>query len=115
MLDLTNVVFKYFPWQPPSETNPTIKYYVPLILGDAVLFHAILQLSYLRLNNDTKIAELAIQEGKLMGKTISLLRKRIEVEASVSDQTIAAVANLAAIEVACDIDQGNGAADIRAA
>jgi Fungal specific transcription factor domain len=101
--DLSNIVYKSFPWQPASNTNPTTAYFVPLVLSDPVLFHATLQLTSMRLE-DTPVDKSQVQSNKLTLECIRLLRDRVEksdVAVGVSDTTISAVATLASIEV-CD-------------
>jgi hypothetical protein len=99
-LDLKTVVYESFPWQPASETNPTTTYFVPLVWSDSVLFHATLQLTVLRLRN--RVQRKTVNSGLLAAECIRLLRDRVENSApenGVSDQTITAVATLAAVEV----------------
>lgn len=103
-LDLQTAVYQSFPWQPPSVTNPTTTYFVPLMLNDTVLFHAILRLSYTRLQAQCFKLRDEVSGFQLMGETVRLLRERVEGEnddpgIGVSDQTISAVATLAAVEV----------------
>ncbi|KAH7351269.1 hypothetical protein BKA65DRAFT_255223 [Rhexocercosporidium sp. MPI-PUGE-AT-0058] len=99
---LQTAVYASFPWQPRSPTNPTTTYFVPLVLTDAVLFHATLQLSMLRC--EKKAAEWRnVDSASLQGECIRLLRERVEVEndgfgKGVCDQTISAVVALAAFE-----------------
>jgi hypothetical protein len=94
-------VYTCFPWQPASETNPITTYYVPLVWNDIVLFHATLQLSAMRLqSHQAKIA--GLNPHQLSAECIRLLRDRVEneeLQLGISDQTISAVATLAAIEV----------------
>ncbi|KAL3422969.1 hypothetical protein PVAG01_04716 [Phlyctema vagabunda] len=97
---LSRAVYKNFPWQPPSPTNPTMTYYVPLILEDEVLFHAILQLAARGLEGENKPTSQR-RSTELMYESLRLLRLRIDsavVEQTISDQTISTVAILAAIE-----------------
>jgi hypothetical protein len=94
-------VYKTFPWQPPSQTNPTTTYYVPLVWSDPVLFHATLQLTALRFES-LKCQVRKLNYNQLAAESIRLLRARIEqsdLAEGVSDATISAVATLAAIEV----------------
>ncbi|KAM3085842.1 hypothetical protein ACMFMG_002900 [Clarireedia jacksonii] len=93
---LQNAVYTCFPWQPKSDTNPTTNFFVPLIWGDTVLFHAILQFSAMHLEKQQSHRQVATIE--LGRECIRLLRDRVEKEALVSDKTISAVAVLAAIE-----------------
>ena len=97
------MVYTCFPWQPASETNPITTYYVPLVWNDIVLFHATLQLSAMRLQTlQSQISGLNLHQ--LSAECIRLLRDRVEneeLQLRVSDQTISAVATLAAIEVSC--------------
>lgn len=58
-----------------------------------------LQLTCLRLSNDHKYEQVTRNESQLWAETIKLLRIRVEEENDVNDQTISAVATLAAIEV----------------
>jgi len=101
VIDLKTAVYRCFPWQPPSETNPTTNYYVPLVWSDPVLFHATLHLTALRLEN-IQIHRPKFNSGQLTAECIRLLRNRVEksnLAEGVSDTTISAVATLAAIEV----------------
>lgn len=47
-VDLKTAVYTSFSWQPASVTNPTTKYYVPLVWTDPILLHATLQLTLVR-------------------------------------------------------------------
>lgn len=99
--DLRNAVYECFPWQPASSTNPTTNFYVPLVWGDTVLFHAALQLSAMRFQK-ARMHNESINIKHISGECIRLLRGRVESFGSttgVSDETISAVATLAAIEV----------------
>jgi hypothetical protein len=91
-------VYRSFPWQPASTTNPTSAYYVPLVLNDIVLFHVTLQLATLRLK-ERSIKRPNLQH--LGSECVRLLRHRIETphQEALSDATLAAVATMAAIEV----------------
>ncbi|PQE30907.1 C6 zinc finger domain-containing protein [Rutstroemia sp. NJR-2017a WRK4] len=93
---LQNAVYTCFPWQPKSETNPTTNFFVPIIWGDTLLFHTILQFSAMRLEKQQGQRRAATIE--LGRECIRLLKTRVEKEVVVSDQTISAVAMLAAIE-----------------
>ncbi|TVY52381.1 Sterol uptake control protein 2 [Lachnellula cervina] len=96
---LHNAVYECFPWQPASDTNPTTKFYVPVVWRDRVLFHAALQLSAMRLQKSQAHSD--IDSRQISGECIRLLRDRIESSnniTQVSDETISAVATLAAIE-----------------
>jgi hypothetical protein len=53
----------------------------------------------LRLEQEKKYEELTRKKSQLMAEGIILLRKRVEEENGISDETISAVAILAAIEV----------------
>ena len=103
-------MYTCFPWQPASATNPTTTYLVPLVLADAVLFHAtLLSLSPLSHRkgpeNGSRVWN-AVDLLCLQSECIRLLRERVEktgsdggIELGVSDQTISAVVALAAFEV----------------
>jgi hypothetical protein len=95
------VVYSCFPWQPASETNPITICYVLLVWNDIVLFHATLQPNATRLQTLwSQISGLNLHQ--LPAERIRLLRDRVGTEElllGVSDQTISAVAALAAIEV----------------
>ncbi|KAJ5054216.1 uncharacterized protein L3040_000497 [Drepanopeziza brunnea f. sp. 'multigermtubi'] len=99
--DLQTSCYKGFPWQPASSTNPTATYYVPLVLKDPVLFHATLNLSVMRCKQKAE-QWLGVNSQHLQAECIRLLRERVESDASgskgVSDETISAVAALAASE-----------------
>ncbi|KAE8449810.1 hypothetical protein EG329_007286 [Mollisiaceae sp. DMI_Dod_QoI] len=115
--NLKTAIYTSFPWQPPSPTNPTTTFYLPLIFSDVVLFHATLQLSAWRLESRQQQAQQPAQNqrpgakqggifAQLAAECIRLLRERVENEdaagggmgTGTSDQTISAVATLAAIE-----------------
>jgi hypothetical protein len=101
--DLGNAVYKCFPWQPASKTNPTTAFFVPLVWRDEVLFHAILQFSAARMENEI-LKQCGINTALLSVKCIRLLRDRVENSdteggAGLKDETISAVATLAAVEV----------------
>lgn len=99
--DLRTAVYKTFPWQPPSDTNPTTNFFVPLVWKDTVLFHATLHFSALRLESG-RAGRLGVDVRGLEGECIRLLRERVEGEGreqAVSDLTISAVATMASVEV----------------
>jgi hypothetical protein len=105
MIDLRTAVYKTFPWQPASDTNPTTTFFVPLVWKDTVLFHATLQFSALRLESG-KARRLGVDVRGLEGECIRLLRERVEnaepgegLVEGVSDLTISAVVMMAAVEV----------------
>lgn len=104
--DLSSAVYKTFPWQPACSTNPTTTYVVPLVLQDTVLFHAVLAFSALRLRRE-KARSLGVNLRVLDSECIRLLRERVESgdAIGISDQTISAVATLAAVEVCCFRDR----------
>lgn len=91
-----------FPWYPSVDKNPQTEYYAPMVYSDPVLFHVTLQLSALHLEKLEAKKNLR-QSKQLMAECLRLLRERIENSSvsgeAVSDQTISAVAGLAAIEV----------------
>lgn len=91
-----------FPWYPSPGKNPQTEYYAPIVYSDPVLYHVTLQLSALHLEKVEDRRDLR-QSKQLMAECLRLLRGRIEHASSsgeaVSDQTISAVAGLAAIEV----------------
>ena len=94
-------MYRCFPWQPPGETDPATTYYVPLVWTDPVLFHAILQLAALRIEN-TRAHRPKFNSSQLRAERIRLLRDRVEhsdLAEGVSDTTISAVATLAAVEL----------------
>lgn len=101
---LKTAVYKVFPWNPALENNPTTTYYVPLVWNDQVLFHATLQLSAMRLSKHRISQNVKLDSDtkmQLETECIRLLRDRVENQdlgKGVSDQTISAVATLAAIE-----------------
>lgn len=77
--DLKTAVYEGFPWQPPSETNPTTTYHIPLVLSDVVLFHATLQQSVMC--GKKKAAEwFGVNMDHLSSECIRLLRERVETE-----------------------------------
>jgi len=101
--DLGAVVYKCFPWQPASETNPTTAFFVPLVWRDEVLFHAMLQFSAVRMESEI-IRKCGINTTLLSAECIRLLRDRVENSdleggSGLKDETISAVATLAAVEV----------------
>lgn len=91
-----------FPFYPAPGKNPQTEYYAPIIYSDSVLFHVTLQLSALHLEKAHSKGDVR-QSKRLMGDCIRLLRERVQESSdsgvAVSDQTISAVAGLAAIEV----------------
>lgn len=94
-------VFNMFPFYPAPGKNPQTEYYAPIIYSDAVLFHVTLQLSAVHLEKSQN--QSGLRSRRLMTECIRLLRERVENGSdsgdAVSDQTISAVAGLAAIEV----------------
>ena len=100
-VDLKTAVYRTFPWQPPSELNPTTNYYVPLVWSDPVLFHATLQFTAFRIES-LHVHTPIFNSSQLIAECIRLLRDRVEnlrLADSVTDSTISAVATLATIEV----------------
>ena len=99
--DFSTCVFNMFPFYPAPGKNPQTEYYAPIIYSDAVLFHVTLQLSALHLEKTNPKGDR--QSKRLMGECLRLLRERVQElsnsDLAVSDQTISAVAGLAAIEV----------------
>lgn len=100
--DFSTCIFNMFPWYPAPGKNPQTKYYAPLIYSDPLLFHVTLQLSALHLEKVE--SRRSFQQSKqLMAECLRLLRQRIETPdvfgMTYSDQTLSAVAGLAAIEV----------------
>jgi hypothetical protein len=99
LADFTTAVYRTFPWQAPSNINPTITYYTPLIYTDRVLFHTILQHAAVQLEILGHTGARTLSQ-RLMGDCLRLLQERIrDPDHAVSNETLAAVANLAAIEV----------------
>jgi hypothetical protein len=100
--DFSTCVFNMFPFYPVPGKNPQTKYYAPIIYTDAVLFHVTLQLAAMHLEKVQGRKDVR-QSKALMVECIRLLRERVEESScslvAVSDQTISAVAGLAAIEV----------------
>ncbi|EPE27424.1 Zn2/Cys6 DNA-binding protein [Glarea lozoyensis ATCC 20868] len=94
---LSLTVYKSFPWQPASTTNPTCAYYIPLVLNDVVLFHATLQLATFRLEAHSMQRSNVVH---LRAECVRLLRDRIENahHDALSDETLGAVATMAAVE-----------------
>jgi hypothetical protein len=93
-------LFNIFPYCPTLDINPVTEFYAPLIWGDAVLFPVTL------LSSDHHIESINPCPGhsqfpKLMSETLQLLQERVNIgeEVRLSDETIAAVAGLAAIDV----------------
>ena len=99
--DFSTCVFNMFPFYPAPGKNPQTEYYAPIIYGDAVLFHVTLQLSALHLEKAHDKSDVR-QSKRLMAECIRLLRERVQDSSdsgiAVSDETISAVARLAAIE-----------------
>ena len=79
--------------------NPITSYWFPWILTDPVLFHATLLKRSRFLDKARGQAE-SPNSRYLMAESIRLLRERVQDKnIEVADETIAAVVNLAAIEV----------------
>lgn len=98
--DFKSCVFNMFPYYPSADINPVTEYFAPLVWTDTVLFHVALQLSAYHLEKIT-VARDNSQSSRLMTECLKLLQARVHCspEISLSDETIAAVAGLAAIEV----------------
>ncbi|KAF2100214.1 hypothetical protein NA57DRAFT_54312 [Rhizodiscina lignyota] len=94
-------VFNMFPFYPAPGKNPQTEYYAPIIYSDEVLYHVTLQLSAIHLEKSHAKTDVR-QSKRLMSECIRLLRERVQHSSdsgvAVSDQTISAVAGLAAIE-----------------
>ena len=101
-----------FPYYPAPGVNPVIEFYAPLIWMDEVLFHATLQLSGYSLK---KLQPLAPVTGcsNFLPETLRLLQERVDEqsERAISNETIAAVAGLAALEVSEFIQELGGNTD----
>ncbi|KAI9658306.1 MAG: hypothetical protein M1821_002439 [Bathelium mastoideum] len=94
----TSLVFNMFPYYPAPGKNPQTEYYAPLVWTDPVLFNVTLQLSAFHLE---KLHGRGYEHSsRLQAESIRLLRERVEdhPETCAHDQTISAVAGLAAIE-----------------
>jgi hypothetical protein len=104
LVDFSALVFNMFPFYPSPGKNPQTEYYAPIIYSDDVLFHVTLQLSAQHMEKVQRRSDL--HSRSLMTECIRLLRERIErsneTAVAVSDQTISAVAGLAAIEVSAN-------------
>ncbi|KAE9381979.1 hypothetical protein N431DRAFT_393715 [Stipitochalara longipes BDJ] len=97
---LGTAVYKSFPWQPASDTNPTTAFFVPLVWRDEVLFHATLQFSAARMDSEI-VKNCGVNTALLSAECIRLLRDRVENSeegGGLKDETISAVATLAAVE-----------------
>lgn len=89
-----------FPFMPIAGVNPVAEFYIPLVWSDGLLFHVTLLLSAYRLqrldatNSDGRVVRLALQ-------CMKMLKDRVSgpLNDGVSDETLSAVAGLAAIEV----------------
>jgi hypothetical protein len=75
-------------------------FFVPLVWRDEVLFHATLHLSAMRVESDV-LRNCGVNIALLSAECIRLLRDRVEKSGGngLSDETISAVATLAAVEV----------------
>jgi len=98
--DFKSCVFNMFPYYPTADINPVTEYFAPLVWTDTVLFHVALQLSAYHWEKITAARDNS-QSSKLMTECLKLLQARVHCspEISLSDETVAAVAGLAAIEV----------------
>jgi hypothetical protein len=99
--DLGTGLYQSFPWQPASDTNPTTAFFVPLVWRDEVLFHATLQFSAIRMDSEI-VKSCGVNTTLLSAECIRLLRDRVENSeegGGLKDETISAVATLAAVEV----------------
>ncbi|PMD31383.1 hypothetical protein L207DRAFT_641097, partial [Hyaloscypha variabilis F] len=93
-------LYQSFPWQPASDTNPTTAFFVPLVWRDEVLFHATLQFSAIRMDSEI-VKSCGVNTTLLSAECIRLLRDRVENSeegGGLKDETISAVATLAAVE-----------------
>ena len=80
--------------------NPVTEFYAPLIWTDTVLFNVTLQLSSFHMEKIQSQSRCPLPT-RLMAECLRLLQARVNEppERAVSDETIAAVAGLAALEV----------------
>lgn len=89
-----------FPFIPTSGINPVAEFYIPLVWRDKLLFHVSLLLSAHRLERlDPTIPER--RTIRLARECMRMLKERVSgpLENGISDETLSAVAGLAAIEV----------------
>ena len=93
-------IFNIFPYYPTPLINPVLEYFAPLITKDTVLFHVTLLSSAFRLERRFPPKE-RLRYRRLFKVSIELLQNRINepFPNCVSDETLAAVAGLAIIEV----------------
>lgn len=89
-----------FPYYPTADINPVTEYFAPLVWTDEVLFHVALQLSAYHLEK-VGAASGNLHSSRLMTECLHLLQDRVRSppDLSLSDETVAAVAGLAAVEV----------------
>ena len=99
-LDFNTCLFNLFPYYPTAEINPVAEFYAPLIWADAVLFHVTLLTSVQHLES-IKPSPGPSHLPRLMSEALRLLQERVNggSEARLSDETLASVAGLAAVEV----------------
>lgn len=88
-----------FPYYPTADINPVTEYYAPLVWRDTVLFHVALQLSACHLEKIGMTSDTELSS-HLMKECLRLLQDRIRCPSdSLCDETFAAVAGLAAVDV----------------
>lgn len=102
VVGLATCVFNMFPWTPDAEMSTPHQEYAHFVYSDPILYHVTLQLGAIQLEKEKHQKGLR-QSKQLMAECLRMLRERIahftETGEAVDDQTICAVASLAAIEV----------------
>lgn len=98
--DFTKQIFNILPYYPTRQSNPIIEYFVPLIWKDSVLFHVTLLLSAFELEKETSPKQ-QHRTRRLARRCLSLLQDRVNASGPdcVADETLSAIAGLAAVEV----------------
>ncbi|OCT50089.1 hypothetical protein CLCR_07346 [Cladophialophora carrionii] len=98
--DFSSHIFNVFPYYPTPTFNPVLEFFAPLITKDTVLFHVTLLISAFRMEQHLPPNE-RVRCIRLSKMCMDLIQNRINepFPICVSDETLAAVAGLAVIEV----------------